>query len=104
MLQTTLDAIRSILQADPGLEPAERITILQSIRNKGREPKASAPVKPAEPRLLRRNEVARRLGRSLRCVDKLAREGLLTRVKLPGRTRAVGFREADVCRLIEAGG
>ena len=48
-------------------------------------------------------EVARRLGRSPRAVDRLAAEGALRKVLLPGRTRAAGFRESDVAALIAWG-
>jgi hypothetical protein len=54
-------------------------------------------------RLMRRTEVARMLGRTIRSVDHLAREGVLKRVSLPGRSRAAGFRESDVLALISDG-
>ena len=53
-------------------------------------------------RILTRAEVAKRFDRSLRFVDKLAAEGVLQRVTLPGRVRACGYREADVERLLSA--
>ena len=40
---------------------------------------------------------------SLRSLDALAADGKLSRVRLPGRRRAAGFREADVRALIEEG-
>ena len=55
---------------------------------------------PGESRILRRHEVARRFGVSVRAIDNWAVEGILQRVRLPGRIRAVGFRLADVERLI----
>jgi excisionase family DNA binding protein len=51
-------------------------------------------------RLLTAAEVAERLGYSERYVWRLGREGVLPRVKLPGR-KYVRFCEADVQRLIE---
>ncbi len=51
--------------------------------------------------LLRRKETARRLGVTQRAVDRLAAAGYLPRVRLPGRVRAVGFRESDVSAIIE---
>ena len=53
-----------------------------------------------EGRLLTAAEVAARLGYSERYVWRLGREGVLPRVKLPGR-KYVRFCEADVQRLIE---
>lgn len=54
----------------------------------------------AEPRLLRRAEAARRLGCSLRLVDRLAKDGALVKRKLPGRKRAAGILESDLLALI----
>lgn len=54
----------------------------------------------AEVRLMRRHEVARRLSVSVRTVDNFARQGLLTKRKLPGRQRASGFSSVEVDRFI----
>jgi predicted DNA-binding transcriptional regulator AlpA len=51
-------------------------------------------------RILSRQEVARRFNRTPRSVDHWARKGLFEKVRLPGSSRAVGFRESDVERLI----
>jgi hypothetical protein len=40
------------------------------------------------------------LSRSLRFVDTLAKRGVLNKVKLPGRQRALGFRQDEVLALI----
>lgn len=50
-------------------------------------------------RLLTAAEVAERLGYTERYVWRLGREGLLPRVKLPGR-KYVRFAEADVDRFV----
>ena len=50
--------------------------------------------------IMRREEVAKLAGRTLRAVDKWAEQGLLKRVKLPGRKKAIGFRESDVRALL----
>lgn len=52
-------------------------------------------------RLLTAAEVAERLGYSERYVWKLGREGVLPRVKVPGR-KYVRFCETDVDRFIRA--
>jgi excisionase family DNA binding protein len=52
--------------------------------------------------LMTASEVARRLGYSERYVWKLGREGVLPRVKLPGR-KYVRFCEADVERFVREG-
>jgi excisionase family DNA binding protein len=52
-------------------------------------------------RLLTAAEVARRLGYSERYVWRLGREGVLPRVKVPGR-KYVRFCESDVERFVRA--
>ena len=73
-----------------------------SIRDGGAKPKPETK-SVSTPRLLRRAEVARLLSRTTRSVDHLARDGILKRVSLPGRSRAAGFRESDVLQLIASG-
>jgi len=100
MLDTTQDAVRALLRADPSITPAERTRIIATIREHG---KIATTTEPAPDRLLRRPEVARRLSCCTRSVDHWARLGLLPKVTLPGRVRAVGFRESDVAKLIAGG-
>lgn len=64
---------------------------------------SSKPAEVRADRLLRRGEVARRLGVTPRSIDNLARSGALRRVRLPGRVRGAGFRERDVDQLINGG-
>ncbi len=99
MLPTTLDAIKSILRADPSVSVAERARLMALLR-KGPEKLDAVPVNVPEPRILRRDEVARRLSVSLRCVDRWAQIGMLRKIKLPGCTRAVGFLDSDINSLI----
>ena len=102
MLNTTLEIVRSGLKADPTLTPQERARLLAAMRESPAQ--RPAPMISAEPRLVRRAEVARRLSRSLRFVDKLAASGVLTKRKLPGRVRASGFLASDIDTLILAEG
>lgn len=99
MLQTTADALRAVLKSDPTISSADRSRILTAIRNHGRqcEPDNS---QPKQTRIMRRSEVAQLLNRSLRFVDKLSAEGVIQKVKLTGRKRAVGFRSKDVDQLL----
>ncbi len=55
---------------------------------------------PSETRIIKRQEVARRLGYSTRLVDQLGAAGTLERVTLPGRQRGCGYRLSDVEKLI----
>lgn len=99
MLATTLETIRSVLKGDSSLSPADRARILAAIRNGANPPKID-PAINREPRLVRRAEAARRLGCSLRLVDRLAKDGILPKRKLPGRLRAAGFLQTDLDALI----
>ena len=63
----------------------------------------AAEAAPA-PRILRTAEVGRRLGLCPRSVRNLAKQGTLPPFRLPGRVRAVGYREGDVIALIEGRG
>ena len=104
MLHTTVDAMRALLKADPSLTPADRARILATLRNHGDKPETGAvSVTPQPAKIIRRSEAAKRLGCSLRAIDNWARAGILQKVKLPGRTRAAGFRESDLVKLIEGG-
>ena len=58
------------------------------------------PEQPTELRIVRRNEAARLLAVSKRTVDHYSEQGLLEKVKLPGRRRASGFRLTDLQHLI----
>jgi len=98
MLATTTQIIRSALQADPSLNPRDRALVLASLRDKPKNSKAE--VNADSPRLIRRTEAARRLGCSLRMIDRLAQEGVLPKRKLPNRKRASGFLEADLNALL----
>lgn len=54
------------------------------------------------PTLLGTDEAAERLNRHPRSVTRLAKEGRIPATKLPGRTGAYVFTEADVQAFLEA--
>ena len=99
MLATTIEIIRCGLRADPSLTPSERIRLLALVRQGlyAQDPQSTAG---NSARIIRRAEAARRLSCSLRLIDRLARDGILTKRKLPGRMRASGFLEQDLNALI----
>jgi hypothetical protein len=99
MLQTTAQIVRTALSADPSVSASERQRLMKLLRD-GMGANPPAPTAP-EPRIILRAEAARRLGVSLRALDGWAKQGLLPRVRLPGRVRAAGFRESDICELIQ---
>ena len=98
MLHTTQQAIAAMLKADPSITANDRADILAAIKNSG---KTAARTAAPGNRVLKRREVAERLGVCPRTVDGLSRSGALRRVVLPGRQRGAGYAEADVVRLIE---
>ncbi|MCX6992116.1 MAG: hypothetical protein NT011_03120 [Kiritimatiellaeota bacterium] len=99
MLPTTLQAVRSILAADPSVNPPERNRLLSFMR-RGPEAKAIPVAAAPESCLIRRAEAAHRLAVSVRCVDTWARKGILKKRILPGHARASGFLESAVSALI----
>ena len=101
MLSTTKDAIRAVLKADATLSPDNRRDILSAIDDAGRHPPMPSCAKIVGANVIKRKEVAQMLGRSVRLVDMLAQTNALRRVKLPGRKRACGFRQADVAALLK---
>jgi hypothetical protein len=98
MLDSTLQVIKTALKCDPSLAPGDRAKLLATLRSDGKLP----PALPANtgPTVLRRIEVARRLGRTLRSVDQLAAEGVLKKVVLPGRQRSGGILESSLLAAI----
>jgi len=100
MMTATVDRVKAVLKADPGLTPAQSARILAIICNYRKDRETPRTVVSGEKRILVRAEVARRFGRSIRFVDGLAKDGTLRRVTLPGRTRACGFLADDVERLM----
>lgn len=58
---------------------------------------------PAQERIIPRREVAQRFNKTPRTVDQWAARGLLHKVKLPGSSRAVGFRLSEVEGLLREG-
>ena len=102
---TTLGAMDALVRADPSADAATRRAYAAALRLPPDELARALAARqtahePIAPRLLRRAEVARRLALSVRAVDKLAAAGSLPKFRLPGRTRAAGFLEADVHGLL----
>ena len=101
MLPTTKDAIRAMLKADASLTPENRLEILSAMDAAGSGSPSNRTALKDDAKVVRRKDVAQMFGRSVRFVDMLAQSNELRRVKLPGRTRACGFRLADVIALIK---
>ena len=97
MLQTTIDAVKAILAADPSVNAEDRKALAEALK-KG--PGAVA----VHDRVLRRPEAASRLGVGVKALDVWKRRGVLAPVTIPGSSRALGFRESDVEALIAGKG
>ena len=102
MFETTVTAVKAVLRTEPTLTPAELTRIVALIRNHGKAVEPARVAAVTEKRILTRGDVARRFNRSVRFVDRLAVDGIIRRVKLPGRKRACGFLAAEV-ELVMAG-
>jgi hypothetical protein len=97
MMSHTLEIIRTALKADSSVASSDRARLLATIRNGGSQPPESVQ---RIQRIVRRTEAARMYGCSLRLIDRLAAQGVLEKVRLPGRKRGAGFRESDLLALI----
>lgn len=101
MNNTTLEIVRSALRADPSVTPSDRTRLLALLRNgKVQTPPNSSPVPTAPPGIVRPGAVARRLGRSVRSVHLLCRQGLLEKIKFPGRQRCAGITSQSLEALL----
>lgn len=103
MLDTTIGIIRSALKGDPSITPRDRARILASLRN-GLEDEtavANAAIRSTAPRIVRRGDAAKMYGCSLRLIDRLAAQGILRKIRLPGRKRGAGFIERELLAVIE---
>ena len=94
------DRIELARMAFVQLNKTERREFLRSFA-----PHVPVPAAPSEtvPSILTRIQTAERLAHSPRFVDRLAQNGILHKVRLPGRVRCSGFRAADVAALIAGG-
>lgn len=97
MQTLTFEAIKGVLSADGTVPLKQRNQILQFMKSGAQE---SSPPTPALVKLLRRQEVADRFNINVRTVDLWAAQGLLNKVKLPGRQRACGFPSDQVDALV----
>lgn len=93
MQSSTKEAMTAILRTDPTINTSERTRLVGLLNSP--EKQATEPGK-----ICKRKEVAARVGRSTRTIDYWVKAGLLKPVKLPGHSRALGFRECDVRALV----
>jgi hypothetical protein len=99
VLPQTKVAVRAILSADQSVTDKERTKIIERIfrADDGDENQ------PAEQdRIVLRGEASKILSRSTRGIDLLARQGLLKKIKLPGRQRCAGFRLSAINKFLES--
>jgi hypothetical protein len=101
MLDSTIELIRAGLKTDPTLSPEDRARLVALLRNQGKPAPVPPPAAPdPAPKVIRRRQAAERLNSSLRFVDLLARQGILKKCVLPGRTRAVGILESSLLAVL----
>lgn len=94
--QAAFTALAAVLNADSSLGKVQIKTALSVLASA-----ANAKAIEIPDRILRRPEVAKLLGVSVKRIDQLAQRGILSRVVLPGTSRAIGYREADIRAITE---
>jgi hypothetical protein len=95
-MKTKTEEVAEHLIASDASIPAHRKTWLLAALRSG--PNVSADIKPQE--IVKRAEFALRAKVTERVVDMWAKQGLIQKVRLPGRARGLGFRASDVDRLL----
>lgn len=101
-LQTTRDAVRSILKTDPTCNDADRQRVLDAMSGKA-VPASGETVKAPPPRIVRYAAAAEQLGCSVKLLHRLAHGGAIRKCKLPGRVRCRGVLAEDLARLMVDG-
>lgn len=84
MLDTTLQAVKAVLKADPSMTPDGIKAILTVAHN----PTAAQPVRPFFITIKRAAELS---GLTRRTINNLIHEGCLKGVKIPGRKNRLGI-------------
>lgn len=94
MLDTTLQAVKAVLKADPSMTPDGIKAVLTAAKN----PTGQTTRQLAIPS----TEAAKLLGVTYRTVARLTKDGYLTPCYLPGRKRTFGVSWESVENLIES--
>lgn len=102
MLPTTFDVFKAALRSDPTVSVSDRTRILAVLRN-GANPANAGAATPQPPGIVRPKTAALRLGRSVRAVHQLAAQGLLQKVRFPGRKRCAGITTESLASLLKGG-
>ena len=97
MLKTTIDALRAVLNTDPSMTPDKTRRAIAAIQAADAPPmtQQADATKP----IMSAREAARLLGLTTRTVRRLAKEGHITPLKLPGRKTAFGY-DGDTVRAL----
>ena len=101
-LQTTRDAVRSILKTDPTCSADDRQRVLDAMSGKA-VAASGETVKAPPPRIVRFQDAAKRLGCHVHLLHQLAHAGAIRKCKLPGRVRCHGILAEDLERLLAEG-
>ncbi len=101
-LQTTRDAVRSILKTDPTCNADDRQRVLDAMSGRA-VPASGAAVPATPPRIVRYPEAAQQLGCGVKLLHRLAQNGAIRKCKLPGRVRCRGVLAEDLARMLAEG-
>jgi hypothetical protein len=96
MRNETIGVIDAALRTDGSITELDRSRLVMQLKD-------GLPATVPD-RILRRQEVARLLGRSPKSVDRLAVMGTIRKVVFPGCKRAAGYRMNDIASLIAGHG
>ena len=98
MLVNTKKAIKPMLELDPTISPEQIAAAIEALEGKSKPTIVSAaPIS----RNLSREQVAEIFGKSVKTIDLWGRRGILERVMIAGSSRAAGYSEESVRKVLE---
>lgn len=97
MLPSIRSATLAIWKSDPSITVEARSAALSLLEGKAKPDTAFT----VDDCILKPAAVARLLSVTARSVHNMAAQGILTKVRLPGRRLCSGYRKSDVIALIE---
>lgn len=102
MLKTTIDAVKAIMNVDPSMTQGKIRKAIDAMLVADNPPPPMTQQADATKPIMSAREAARLLGLTTRTVRRLAKEGHITPLKLPGRKTAFGY-DGDTVRALLSG-
>ena len=96
----TLEIIKTAIKSDSTMRLDEKAHLLSVLKRAGKPDDCEQSTQKLT-RIIRRREAAQLLGVSRRAVDAWAKDGVLHKIHVSGRRRAIGFNSEEVEALMQ---